>query len=165
MGQQFLNIRSTKIKVGQNTNDIQADNTIVLNASNDFINVHSANATYIAPVRQFSSSYTTFIGYDRNTNEIIDTGIKTSLLDGLSSSNTASSPVEFTNALKIEDIQNDISIFKTKIDSIENDTRISDTNKYINEVKSGIINYLPEINSIKNTVYTNESIINDIRII
>ena len=81
MGQQFLNIRSTKIKVGQNTNDIQADNTIVLNASNDFINVHSANATYIAPVRQFSSSYTTFIGYDRNTNEIIDTGIKTSLLD------------------------------------------------------------------------------------
>ena len=59
MGQQFLNIRSTKIKVGQNTNDIQADNTIVLNASNDFINVHSANATYIAPVRPVSYTHLT----------------------------------------------------------------------------------------------------------
>ena len=104
MGQQFLKVRSTKIKVGQHTNDTQADNSIILNASNVLIDVNTPNSTYISPIRLKTTNETTFIGYDRDTKEIIDTGIKTNLLD-YSSPNAVSNIIEFTNATKIDYIQ------------------------------------------------------------
>ena len=64
MGQQFLNVRSTKIKVGRYTNDTQADNSIILNASNVFIGENIPNSTYISPIRLKTTNETTFIGYD-----------------------------------------------------------------------------------------------------
>ena len=95
MGQQFLNIKSTKIRVGQYTNNTQGENSIVLNASNNIINTITPNSTYISPIRLETTNETTFIGYNRDTKEIIDTGIKTNLLD-CSSSNAVSNIIEFT---------------------------------------------------------------------
>lgn len=159
MGQQFLKVRSTKIKVGQHTNDTQADNSIILNASNVFIDVNTPNSTYISPIRLKTTNETTFIGYDRDTKEIIDTGIKTNLLD-YSSPNAVSNIIEFTNATKIDYIQSEISDFKNRIYKLENETYIDDFNKSIIDVKNRIIDYSPEITSIKNSISINESTIN-----
>ena len=67
MGQQFLNIKSTKIRVGQYTNNTQGENSIVLNASNNIINTITPNSTYISPIRLKTIEETTFIGYNRDT--------------------------------------------------------------------------------------------------
>jgi len=159
MGQQFLNVRSTKIKVGRYTNDTQADNSIILNASNVFIGENIPNSTYISPIRLKTTNETTFIGYDRDTKEIIDTGIKTNLLD-CSSPNVVSNIIEFTNASKIDYIQSEISGFKNRIYKLENETYIDDFNKSIIDIKNRIIDYSPEIATIKNNISINESTIN-----
>jgi predicted nucleic acid-binding Zn-ribbon protein len=159
MGQQFLNVRSTKIKVGRYTNDTQADNSIILNASNVFIGENIPNSTYISPIRLKTTNETTFIGYDRDTKEIIDTGIKTNLLD-CSSPNVVSNIIEFTNSTKIDYINSEISGFKNRIYKLENETYIDDFNKSIIDVKKRIIDYSPEIASIKNSISINESTIN-----
>ena len=159
MGQQFLNIKSTKIRVGQYTNNTQGENSIVLNASNNIINTITPNSTYISPIRLETTEETTFIGYNRDTKEIIDTGIKTNLLD-CSSSNTVSNIIEFTNASKIDYIQSEISGFKNRIYKLENETYIDDFNKSIIDIKNRIIDYSPEITTIKNNISINESTIN-----
>jgi predicted nucleic acid-binding Zn-ribbon protein len=159
MGQQFLNVRSTKIKVGRYTNDTQADNSIILNASNVFIDGNTPNSTYISPIRLKTTNETTFIGYDRDTKEIIDTGIKTNLLD-CSSPNAVSNIIEFTNSTKIDYIQSEISGFKNRIYKLENETYIDDFNKSIIDIKNRIIDYSPEITTIKNNISINESTIN-----
>jgi hypothetical protein len=159
MGQQFLNIKSTKIRVGQYTNNTQGENSIVLNASNNIINTNTPNSTYISPIRLETTNETTFIGYNRDTKEIIDTGIKTNLLD-CSSSNAVSNIIEFTNASKIDYIQSEISGFKNRIYKLENETYIDDFNKSIIDIKNRIIDYSPEITTIKNNISINESTIN-----
>ena len=159
MGQQFLNIKSTKIRVGQYTNNTQGENSIVLNASNNIINTITPNSTYISPIRLETTEETTFIGYNRDTKEIIDTGIKTNLLD-CSSSNAVSNIIEFTNASKIDYIQSEISGFKNRIYKLENETYIDDFNKSIIDIKNRIIDYSPEITTIKNNISINESTIN-----
>lgn len=159
MGQQFLNIKSTKIRVGQYTNNTQGENSIVLNASNNIINTITPNSTYISPIRLETTNETTFIGYNRDTKEIIDTGIKTNLLD-CSSSNAVSNIIEFTNASKIDYIQSEISGFKNRIYKLENETYIDDFNKSIIDIKNRIIDYSPEITTIKNNISINESTIN-----
>ena len=159
MGQQFLNVRSTKIKVGRYTNDTQADNSIILNASNVFIDGNTPNSTYISPIRLKTTNETTFIGYDRDTKEIIDTGIKTNLLD-CSSPNAVSNIIEFTNSTKIDYIHSEISGFKNRIYKLENETYIDDFNKSIIDIKNRIIDYSPEITTIKNNISINESTIN-----
>ena len=159
MGQQFLNVRSTKIKVGRYTNDTQADNSIILNASNVFIDGNTPNSTYISPIRLKTTNETTFIGYDRDTKEIIDTGIKTNLLD-CSSPNAVSNIIEFTNSTKIDYIHSEISGFKNRIYKLENETYIDDFNKSIIDIKNRIIDYSPEIATIKNNISINESTIN-----
>jgi hypothetical protein len=159
MGQQFLNIKSTKIRVGQHTNNTQGENSIVLNASNNIINTITPNSTYISPIRLETTNETTFIGYNRDTKEIIDTGIKTNLLD-CSSSNAVSNIIEFTNASKIDYIQSEISGFKNRIYKLENETYIDDFNKSIIDIKNRIIDYSPEITTIKNNISINESTIN-----
>lgn len=159
MGQQFLNIKSTKIRVGQYTNNTQGENSIVLNASNNIINTITPNSTYISPIRLKTIEETTFIGYNRDTKEIIDTGIKTNLLN-CSSPNAVSNIIEFTNASKIDYIQSEISGFKNRIYKLENETYIDDFNKSIIDIKNRIIDYSPEITTIKNNISINESTIN-----
>jgi len=159
MGQQFLNIKSTKIRVGQHTNNTQGENSIVLNASNNIINTITPNSIYISPIRLETTEETTFIGYNRDTKEIINTGIKTNLLD-CSSSNAVSNIIEFTNASKIDYIQSEISGFKNRIYKLENETYIDDFNKSIIDIKNRIIDYSPEITTIKNNISINESTIN-----
>jgi len=159
MGQQFLNIKSTKIRVGQYTNNTQGENSIVLNASNNIINTNTPNSTYISPIRLETTNETTFIGYNRDTKEIIDTGIKTNLLN-CSSPNAVSNIIEFTNASKIDYIQGEISGFNNRIYKLENETYIDDFNKSIIDIKNRIIDYSPEITTIKNNISINESTIN-----
>ena len=45
--------RSTKIRFGKNVPDseVQAENTIVFNASNDFLEANTSNAIYMSPMR------------------------------------------------------------------------------------------------------------------
>lgn len=166
MGQQFLTIRSTKIKVGQYTNDIQDENSIVLNASNNIVNTITPNSTYISPIRCENTQQTTFLGYNRETKEVIDTCIETDILNGASSC-AVSDIIEFTNASKIKDMQHELSNFKNKIYTLEKENCKGDLNKRIDRIDSKIFDYSPEINSIKNIILNNEininNNINDIR--
>src|SRR5210317_1800013 len=68
--------RGTKIRLGRWHNDDQADNTIVINASDTPINASNANALYMKPIRSDPSNNTIMTGFDPNTYEILDTGLR-----------------------------------------------------------------------------------------
>ena len=67
--------RGTKIRLGRWHNDDQADNTIVINASDTPINASNANALYMKPIRSDPSNSTLMTGFDPNTYEIVNTGL------------------------------------------------------------------------------------------
>ena len=75
--------RSTKIRFGKHATDDQAENTIVFNASNTAIDASTAGTMYMAPLREASLAGATFIGYSSSTKEVVDTGVATSLLGGV----------------------------------------------------------------------------------
>ena len=75
--------RSTKIRFGKHATDDQAENTIVFNASNTAIDASTAGTMYMAPLREASLAGATFIGYSSSTKEVVDTGVETSLLGGV----------------------------------------------------------------------------------
>ena len=75
--------RSTKIRFGKHATDDQAENTIVFNASDTAINASTAGTMYMAPLREASLAGATFIGYSSSTKEVVDTGVETSLLGGV----------------------------------------------------------------------------------
>jgi len=75
--------RSTKIRFGKHATDDQAENTIVFNASNTAINASTAGTMYMSPLREASLAGATFIGYSSSTKEVVDTGVATSLLGGV----------------------------------------------------------------------------------
>ena len=68
--------RGTKIRLGRWHNDDQADNTIVINASDTPINASNANALYMKPIRSDPSNNTIMTGFDPNSFEILDTGLR-----------------------------------------------------------------------------------------
>src|SRR5210317_713980 len=68
--------RGTKIRLGRWHNDDQADNTIVINASDTPINASNANALYMKPIRSDPSNNTIMTGFDPNTYEIVNTGLR-----------------------------------------------------------------------------------------
>jgi carbonic anhydrase/acetyltransferase-like protein (isoleucine patch superfamily) len=68
--------RGTKIRLGRWHNDDQADNTIVINASDTPINASNANALYMKPIRSDPSNNTLMTGFDPNTYEIVNTGLR-----------------------------------------------------------------------------------------
>jgi len=76
--------RSTKIRFGKHADDNQAENTIVFNASNVAISASSSGGVYMTPLRQASVAGATFMGYDSVTKEVVDSGVLTSLLGGIS---------------------------------------------------------------------------------
>ena len=75
--------RSTKIRFGKHATDDQAENTIVFNASNTAIDASTEGTIYMSPLREASLAGATFIGYSSSTKEVVDTGVETSLLDGV----------------------------------------------------------------------------------
>ena len=75
--------RSTKIRFGKHATDDQAENTIVFNASDTAINASTAGSMYMSPLREAELAGATFIGYSSTTKEVVDTGVATSLLGGV----------------------------------------------------------------------------------
>ena len=75
--------RSTKIRFGKYATDDQAENTIVFNASNTAIDASTAGTMYMSPLRIAELAGATFIGYSSSTKEVVDTGVATSLLGGV----------------------------------------------------------------------------------
>ena len=75
--------RSTKIRFGKHATDDQAENTIVFNASNTAIDASTAGSMYMTPLREAELAGATFIGYSSSTKEVVDTGVATSLLGGV----------------------------------------------------------------------------------
>ena len=75
--------RSTKIRFGKHATDDQAENTIVFNASNVAIDASIPGSIYMTPLRVAEIEDATFIGYDPVTKEVVDTGVLTSLLGGV----------------------------------------------------------------------------------
>ena len=67
--------RSTKIRFGKNCTDDQADNTIVFNASEEEINADRQGSVYMTPLRQLLDNNQTFLAYDRESKEILDSGL------------------------------------------------------------------------------------------
>jgi len=67
--------RSTKVRLGRHATDDQADNTIVINASNAPISAQTPGSLYMTPVRKAPRGNTKILGYDNITNEIVDTDI------------------------------------------------------------------------------------------
>ena len=75
--------RSTKIRFGKHATDDQAENTIVFNASNTAIDASIGGTMYMAPLREAELAGATFIGYSSTTKEVVNTGVATSLLGGV----------------------------------------------------------------------------------
>ena len=96
--------RSTKIRFGKHVSDSQAENTIVFNASDTAIDASSQTGTmYMSPLRVAELAGSTFIGYDASTKEVVNTGVATSLLGGVTfqaatdNGNTTNNFVGFSN--------------------------------------------------------------------
>ena len=95
--------RSTKIRFGKHANDDQAENTIVFNASESSITASQSGSMYMTPLRTAEISGSTFLGYVPGTKEVVNTGVLTSLLGGVTlesaadQGNTVSNVVQFTN--------------------------------------------------------------------
>ena len=68
--------RGTKIRLGRWHNDDQADNTIVINASDTPIQVDQPDALYMKPIRTDERDSTLMTGFNINTFEIVNTGLR-----------------------------------------------------------------------------------------
>ncbi len=67
--------RGTKVRLGRWHNDDQADNTIVINASDTPIIVDTPNALYMKPIRSDGTDNTLITGYRVDTHEIVNVGL------------------------------------------------------------------------------------------
>ena len=75
--------RSTKIRFGKHATDDQAENTIVINASDSAINAINEGSIYMAPLRVAELAGSNLVGYSSLTKEIVDSSVPTSLLGGV----------------------------------------------------------------------------------
>jgi hypothetical protein len=79
--------RSTKIRFGKNVpdSDVQAENTIIINASNTLVSTPNSGSIYMSPVRfrdDFSDTNIVLMMYNRVTGEISESGESASNLVG-----------------------------------------------------------------------------------
>ena len=75
--------RSTKIRFGKHATDDQAENTIVINASDSAINAINEGSIYMAPLRVAELAGSNLVGYSSSTKELVDSSVPTSLLGGV----------------------------------------------------------------------------------
>ena len=96
--------RSTKIRFGKHANDNQAENTVVFNASDAPISASTPGSLYVTPVRVAELSGANFFAYHAQTAELVDSGVATDLLGGITLQNATTvgnvtaNTVEFNNA-------------------------------------------------------------------
>ena len=79
--------RSTKIRFGKNVpdSDVQAENTIIINASNTLVSTPNSGSIYMSPVRfrdDFSDTNIVLMMYNRVTGELSESGESASNLVG-----------------------------------------------------------------------------------
>jgi enhancing lycopene biosynthesis protein 2 len=79
--------RSTKIRFGKNVpdSDVQAENTIIINASNTLVTTPNSGSIYMAPVRfrdDFTDTNIVLMMYNRQTGELSESGESASNLVG-----------------------------------------------------------------------------------
>ena len=95
--------RSTKIRFGKHANDNQAENTIVFNASDAPIDATTPGSVYITPLRVAELAGANFFAYHAQTSELVDSGVATDLLGGITLQNattvgnTTANVVEFNH--------------------------------------------------------------------
>ena len=95
--------RSTKIRFGKHANDNQAENTIVFNASDAPIDASTPGSLYITPLRVAELAGANFFAYHAQTSELVDSGVATDLLGGITLQNattvgnTTANVVEFNH--------------------------------------------------------------------
>jgi UDP-3-O-[3-hydroxymyristoyl] glucosamine N-acyltransferase len=100
--------RSTKIRFGKNVPEAtdQAENTIVFNASNVYINAEYAGSIYMTPLRireDVNDRNITVLTYNRTTKEVMDSGaiaediLQFDLEDATRNGNTTSNTIQFVN--------------------------------------------------------------------
>ena len=75
--------RSTKIRFGKHASDDQAENTVVFNASDSVINAINEGSIYMAPLRVAELAGSNLVGYSAITKEVVDSGVATELLGGV----------------------------------------------------------------------------------
>jgi len=75
--------RSTKIRFGKHASDDQAENTVVFNASDSVINAINEGSIYMAPLRVAELAGSNLVGYSATTKEVVDSGVATELLGGV----------------------------------------------------------------------------------
>src|SRR5210317_2331777 len=138
--------RSTKIRFGKNVPDstVQAENTIVFNASNVYINAEYAGSIYMTPLRireDVNDRNITVLTYNRTTKEVMDSGavaediLQFDLEDATRNGNTTSNTIQFVNP--------DISFITTGNVGIANGAPIHTldigSNLYIDEFGSNVL--------------------------
>jgi hypothetical protein len=101
--------RSTKIRFGKNVpdSDVQAENTIVFNASNTLLSTPNSGSIYMAPVRyrpDINDTNIVLMMYNRETGEISESGESANALVGgqtlqatTDRGNVTSNTMQFTN--------------------------------------------------------------------
>ena len=95
--------RSTKIRFGKHANDNQAENTIVFNASDAPIVASTPGSVYVTPLRVAELAGANFFAYHAQTAELVDSGVATDLLGGITLQNattvgnTTANVVEFNH--------------------------------------------------------------------
>tara|TARA_B100001564_G_scaffold82687_1_gene66686 strand:- start:2178 stop:5651 length:3474 start_codon:yes stop_codon:yes gene_type:complete len=95
--------RSTKIRFGKHANDNQAENTIVFNASDAPIAASTPGSLYMTPLRVAELAGANFFAYHAQTSELVDSGVATDLLGGITLQNattvgnTTANVVEFNH--------------------------------------------------------------------
>ena len=75
--------RSTKIRFGKHASDDQAENTVVFNATDSVINAINEGSIYMAPLRVAELAGSNLVGYSASTKEVVDSGVATELLGGV----------------------------------------------------------------------------------
>ena len=109
--------RGTKVRLGRWHNDDQAENTIVINASDTPINASNANALYMKPIRSAPSNDTIMTGFDPNTYEIVNTGLRRGDIAPREVDYYANIGNTFTSTIKFE---NDVSLTTEGVVGIAN---------------------------------------------
>ena len=109
--------RGTKVRLGRWHNDDQAENTIVINASDTPINASNANALYMKPIRSAPSNDTIMTGFDPNTYEIVNTGLRRGDIVPREVDYYANIGNTFTSTIKFE---NDVSLTTEGVVGIAN---------------------------------------------
>jgi hypothetical protein len=102
--------RSTKIRFGRNVpdSDVQAENTIVFNASNTLVTTPNSGSIYMSPIVRFrqdiADSNIVLMMYNRMTGELSESGESANSLIGgvtlenaVNRGNTTSNTVQFIN--------------------------------------------------------------------